>query len=379
MNLLACLLIFATILYLVYCYIFNKEIKVKYIVLISLSIMSSIIILCLNMEPPESFDIYRHFEEMNYIRGSDLNEFAKFLFSKTIPFWLIFEKIMTLISNNNHVIYLFSIPMTVIPFVYILIDMKKNNKITNRQTVIAFFTYFSIINTIHMMSGIRNALAVSILSIGMYLELFKKKKIGYLFYVIALLMHQMVILVLVFRICSNLLFKIKIKNKIRIGHYLVIMWQIFSKIILSILKFLLSIIPISILVIYTNYLSLELNYKINVDYRIVIPELIQIILLTMMMYMVIKKNEEMDKKILIFYYLGFFIIGSFSMFNIFTRTRFIFAYFSPFILSCWNTVNVESEKRKVQKKNIIEHVLLLNSIYINVFYIYFMYCNGVFI
>ena len=69
MNLLACLLIFATILYLVYCYIFNKEIKVKHIVLISLSIMSSIIILCLNMEPPESFDIYRHFEEMNYIRG----------------------------------------------------------------------------------------------------------------------------------------------------------------------------------------------------------------------------------------------------------------------------------------------------------------------
>lgn len=379
MNLLACLLIFATILYLVYSYIFNKEIKVKHIILISLSIMSSIIILCLNMEPPEAFDIYRHFEEMNYIRGSDLNEFAKFLFSKTIPFWLIFEKIMTLISNNNHVIYLFSIPMTIIPFVYILIDMKKNNKITNRQAVISFFIYFSIINTIHMMSGIRNALAVSILSIGMYLELFKKKKIGYLFYVIALLMHQMVILVLVFRVCSSLLFKIKIKNKIRIGQYLVIMWQIFSKAILGILKFMLSIIPISILVIYTNYLSLELNYKIDVDYRIVIPELIQIILLTVMMHMVIKNNEEVDKRILIFYYLGFFIIGSFSMFNIFTRTRFIFAYFSPFILSCWNTVNVESEKRKVQKKNIIEHVLLLDSIYINVFYIYFMYCNGVFI
>lgn len=378
MNLLACILIFAMILYLVYNFFLKKEISNKKIVLIISVISISIMILCLNMKPPESFDLYRYFLEMDYLRNLDLKTTFTEILARPTKVWTAIQRIATLISKDNHAIFFLSIPITVISYMYILVDLNKNYKLTNRQIVLSIFTFFSIVSTIHLMSGIRNVLAVAIYSIGMYLALFKKKKLGYLFYLVALLIHPMVIMILCFQIISKLLRKIVIGN-VKIGQYIILLWQVFSGFIIYVLKVILYIIPIALIELYINKFEMEINYKMTVDYRVLIPELIQIILFTLLMHKTIKNSEKVDNRLLIFYYLGFFIIGSFTMFNIFIRTRFIFAYFLPFILGYKNTTLTDGAQNYAKKINIIEYLLLGISIYINVYYIYFMYSNAVFI
>ena len=169
----------------------------------------------------------------------------------------------------------------------------------------------------------------------------------------------------------------KIKLKMRIGEYIILFWSVFSKILLMTLKAILVILPLGLIEMYVAKLDMELKFNMAFDYRIIIPELIQVILITFIMFKIIKSKKGFDKKIYFFYYLGFFIIGSIMLFSIFTRTRFVFAYFLPFILG----INNELEKSQKDKKiiAIVENSLLTISLYINIYYIYFMYCNGVFI
>ena len=74
-------------------------------------------------------------------------------------------------------IFVFTIPITIVPFAAILLQMKEKYELTNKQIIISIFSFFSIINVIHLMSGIRNAIAVAIYAIGLNLNLFKQKKI----------------------------------------------------------------------------------------------------------------------------------------------------------------------------------------------------------
>lgn len=376
MNILACTLLVLDIIYLLICYIFNLKLTNKKIVLILIAIAYPIMILCLNQKPPESFDLYRYFLEMDYIRKLNFEQSIEFIFLKPNFLWFAFERLIALISKNNNVIFLFSIPITIVPFIYILTDVNKNHKLSNRQIVISIVAFFSIINTIHLMSGIRNALAISIFSIGMYMDVFKNKKIGFLFYILSLLFHPMVILVLIFRIFYKLISKIKIK--IYIGKYIILFWAFFSKIVLYLLKLMLTVVPIKMLDLYVNKFNVELTLKIGADYRVMIFEFIQILLILILIYRNLKLNKNTDKRILIFYYLCFFIIGSITLFNIFTRTRFIFAYFLPYILCCSNKIKRFSRKNK-RYNTIIEHILMIVTLFINIYYVYFMYCNGVFI
>lgn len=375
MSLIGCILILGVVLFLLYYYIFNKKLTTKMILMSFIILSYSIIILCLSLNPPEPFDLYRYFEEMNYIRTLDFTNQIKFIFLKPNFLWFAFETLATNLCKNNHFIFILSVPITTFIFYYILLQIRKDYKLTDRQVIISIFSYFSIISTIHIMSGIRNALAMSIYALGMYISVLKHKKIGYLFYLISLLIHPMVIIFFIFQILSKLLFKIKIK--IRIGHYIVLLWSVFSKGLLEILKLLLTIIPISMLELYVTKLGVELTLKNNTDYRIIIPELIQIILITIVVYISMKKDKKFDSRLLQFYYLGFFIIGSISMFSIFSRTRFIFAYFLPFIFGSSN--KLKTTRTKKSKNSILEHLILIISLYINFYYIYYMYCNGIFV
>lgn len=375
MNFIACILLLSAISFLICCYILNIKMTKKIIITSLCVISGSIIILGLNQLPPQSFDLYRYFLELEYIRTLNFEETMSIIFANVNLVWATFESIVAFVSENNNIIFLFSVPLTIIPYIYILLNSKKDYNLTNRQVVISIFSYFALVNITHIMSGIRNALAISIFSLGMYLELFKNKKIGYIYYLISLLIHPMVIIFLAFRILVKFIYKIKFE--IKIGHFLVLFWSAFSKIILYILKICVSLLPFSMLVLYVEKLNTELSITIAIDYRIVIPELIQIIIFTIWIYKIIKKQKDFDKIMFIFYYLCFFVIGSVHMPTMFTRTRFIFAYFLPFILGYSNILPLEDDEKN--KNKILEHCMMIISIYINVYYIYYMCCNSAFI
>ena len=72
-----------------------------------------------------------------------------------------------------------------------------------------------------------------------------------------------------------------------------------------------------------------------------------------------------------FYVLLFLIIGSIGMVNIFTRSRFLFAYFLSVIFALKN--------KYLGLNHQIEHILLFFTIIVNSYYIYYILCNGVFL
>lgn len=375
MNFFICAVLLYIIAFLICCYIFNIKTTNKTIIISLVAVMISMIILGIRQIPPTSFDLYRYFLEMDYIRSLDFTEIMKITFSNVNFIWAIFESLVAIISRNNNIIFLFSIPLTVIPFIYILLNSKKEYNLTSRQIIILIFSYFAIVNVTHIMSGIRNALAISTFSLGMYLELFKNKRKGYIFYILSMLIHPMVIIFLAFRVLSKFIYKIKFE--VRIGHLLVLCWSLFSKAILYVLKFCLSVLPLGMLKLYVEKLNTEIYLNMGIDYRIVALELIQIIVFIILIYRVIKNKKDFDNKLFIFYYIGFFIVGSLTMPTIFTRTRFIFAYFLPILLGYTNIMQLSDKQKNTTK--ILEHSMLILAIIINIYYIYYMYCNSVFV
>lgn len=322
----------------------------------------SLIVLAFKLEPPESFDLYRHYGDIIYFKTHSIIEIvshANFLWYAIIKFFSLFEKFQ-----------FFSVSILLVSiflFLRILHNLKKETFISNKHTLLIIFTFFSIVNLTHLMSGLRNVLAVSIFSIGI-LQLFSQKKTGYLLIIISLFIHPMVIILFFI----YLFYKVIIKHKYL--HILLLIWPIFSKIILVIL----SLFPLKYFELLYEKLNLELTSNFGTDIRVFIFEIIQILFITYLLYKLRKKITEenvsvctIEKNIINYLYLlSLFIIGSVPLINIFIRCRFLIAYLMPVLIHLLNKYLGYNRKA--------DRVLLILAYIINLYYIYYMMCNGVF-
>lgn len=359
------ILIIMISIYLIYCYIFNKNMGTKKTLVILSTISLCILNLCLHLKPPVTFDLARYFSEIDYFRKLNINEVYPIIVSKVNIIFYGLEYLVGTISKSNYTIFMFSLSITLGVYGYILLDSKKEYNLTNRQVILSIFVFFSIISTIHLMSGIRNAMAVSFYALGMYLHSFKNKKWGYIFYLLSILTHSMTIIFFVFEMFTYLF------KRVNVMPLFMLFWSITIRIVIAILSLLLIVLPVSFLKLYVYKISAELTIDFGTDYRILIFEILQVIVFTYLIKRSISKEEKPDNKILMFYYLSYFIIGSIMLINIFTRTRFIFAYFTPFILGYANKNKISNRRG--------ENILFILSILINIYYAYYMYSNGVFI
>lgn len=369
MSSIVAILIILIALYLIFCYIKDIKLSDKKVTIILTSIVVLITFLCLRLDIPNNFDIYIYKEQINYFSSLNFLNSIKAIFSETNFLWVLLLRLVGLLSNNCKLLYLITIPGTILPFMYILFSLKKKYSISNRQLIICIFFFFAIISAEHLISGIRNSLAISLFSLGMYKDLFNKNRKGYIFYLISFFIHPMIIIPLFFRIMLGLL-KNKLNN-IRLFTILLLFSEVYSYIAYYLLKFGYSLIPNKFLFLFYTKLETELNQKLALDYRILIFDLLQIITLAIIMYINIKRKKDIDNKYFLYYYISIFVIGSFGMYNFFIRTRFILAFFIPFLFR-------KTDKKEKLMTN-LEHALLAISICINIYYYYFMYCNAAFI
>jgi hypothetical protein len=264
------------------------------------------------MVPPKSFDLYRYFIDLDHYRNMNFNESIIDIFSRPNFIWYIIMRIIALLFTDNRCIFLLTIPVTIGIFAYILYKISYNFKLSNRQIVLSILCFFSIISTVHLMSGIRNALAFSLFSLGFYLNNLESKKTGYWFYILSFFIHPMIIIPLFFTFLGKYISKIKY---IEFG---LLIWKPAAWIILLLIE----LIPISLFQLYATKLKIELTYVFGIDIRIFLFELLQMIIITILMLIIHKvKKENINsieaKNTTIFYYLSFFIIGSITMNNIF--------------------------------------------------------------
>lgn len=310
--------------------------------------------------PDESFDLYRYYMEMDYIRILNGRNLFMFIFEKPYFIWRILFYLITKLSEENSMLLQFTVPVTMGVFFYILYDSNIKYKYNTRSIILSIFVFFSIINPIHLLSGIRSAFAASIFCLGFYLFKYKGKKfLAMLLILISIFIHPYILIYIIIYFMYKC-----IKNTILLSGILAF-WSILSKP----LAIICSLIPF--LKIYSEKLNFELVGNFGVDYRIVFFEVLQTIIIIISLSFFINKRSKSEVNIVAkyLYYISIFIIGSLSMINIFIRSRFIYAYLLPIIMSALKGTGLS------KNKIIIRHLMFIITNIIIIYYAYSFLMN----
>lgn len=300
--------------------------------------------------PAKGYDLFRYYFQIENMRDITFSSAKSFIFEKVWFLFRIIEFIVAKVSSYNNLLFFITIPITVGIFLYIVYDINKENRLSKNQIIISIFFFLSIINPLHLFSGIRNALAVSIFALGFYDIKMKNKKIGYIYYLISFLIHPMIIIFIILDIIYPFLKRLKFAN------VLLLLFIFIFPFLPGIISELNSIIYIpSFILDKVSYYSLENNYY---NTKVLMLELIQLLMLFIIIYRA--EKTEYNKNIRWFYYLSFLAISVITQSTYFIRVRFMFTYFLPYIFSISNLYNINNKRK--------EFIMLIISMVIFIYY-----------
>lgn len=135
-------------------------------------------------EPPRAWDLTFHLAYMDQIRNSSLSIF-EFLFHNTswvggYRFFFTFNLIRYVIcqlSENNHWLPWTCVLIDYCIVGYIMYDWSRDHEKNGKVNWLSVLICFGLLPFIHANSGMRNALAFSLMGLGIYLYSYKKKKL----------------------------------------------------------------------------------------------------------------------------------------------------------------------------------------------------------
>lgn len=189
----------------------TKRIKIsKKQVSISFFLFSmALTILTYYIKPPLNWDLRRHFYCLDSIRNSGIS-FGKFLFhnefavgGKEFTSLFSFNLIRYLIIklfHNNQMLPCFCVFVDYLIISYIMIDWSYENVKNRKVRFISLLLCFTFLPLVHAASGMRTALASTIMGLGIYLYLYKSKKIFVfiVFSIIAVTIHPVMLMAVPF-------------------------------------------------------------------------------------------------------------------------------------------------------------------------------------
>lgn len=190
------------------CMCFSKK-PYLYCILIALCIA----IVAFFFEPPSSYDLYRIFEKVEWLKEIGIVDFFE-IYSNNLE--IVFNLVLYFIVKvfDKHFIpMIFSLIGYLIMF-YIICDYSKIKKLTPWQTTFVVIIFLLFYQHMYLISGIRNFIAMILFVLLLYIEKIKKveNNITHLLYLIPLLFHNSMIIFILFRILIE--FKEKITEKI---------------------------------------------------------------------------------------------------------------------------------------------------------------------
>lgn len=280
-----------------------------------------------NIIPPVGWDLHRHYELLDVARKHGI-EFIFFdsLYKGQLGSALLFS-IIALLPSNQFLPFL-TIFIEYVILGYIVTDYASRKGLGVRDIFIALIFHLTLCNIAWVLSTIRQPFALSIVSLAVYLDLERKKKISIVFYILSVLIHPSCLGVFLL----ILLFHIFRKNTFI--PFLLLGWSYFSNQIGSIListniRFL-SYIG-SMLIGYVNYT--QGSYE---DNR---PVIMNLIILLSFAGLIInelykKKNKDMSLRFLLWSIA--FTIGCFASQQIFMRYCMFISFIPYSILNCFS-------------------------------------------
>lgn len=181
--------------------------------------------------PPEIFDLYRHFQRMNFLEMLSIKEVFNMYSTDPLILKNIWFYIVSL--TNNYSLLPFS--AILISYYIVLRDINKfgiKEKIPSGVIVSCILLVIVWWQLIWIMSGIRFPAAIALFFHGLFREYIEEKKNlkTYIFYIIPLFLHYSVFILVAFRIGIYFFKKFK-----KISILMLLLWSFFSSIVLNLL------------------------------------------------------------------------------------------------------------------------------------------------
>lgn len=288
----------------------------------------------------KSFDLFRYYWQMDLLRSGSFNEIVSFVFEKIWFGFRIIEYLLSLLTNCNSLLVVVSIIINFLCFSYIFIKLNKmeENLFNRKDALLSIVCFLSIVNPLHLLSGIRNSMAVAIFSLGLFKIFFEhKNRTGFLLILLSISIHPMILIYVIILMMVRILRKLKLSKKIYM--FLILLSLMVSPFSMKIIGFIgnLGILPqfISEKMIYY---SLEATYY---SYFNLIIELLQLLVL----FLYIKNVKKFQKNYLLCFLFMTLVTNIFFIMNstFFVRIKFVFAFTFPCLIYYSKKNNVKTK------------------------------------
>ncbi len=343
--------------------LFNKKIFLtkKQIIVFEMFFILSLALLAYNMNPPTTWDITYHFMYINQIRTSEIS-FIEFLFQNSsyvgggeysnLLFFNILRYCVARITENNYLLPSVCVIIDYSILGYIAIDWLSYMNGKYRFNILTLLLNFTLMPYIHAVSGMRNALSISIAGLAVYLYLYKNKHIAVLIILIfiAVTIHPAAIIVVPFVLLA----------KLKIGSLEFIIVFIISALIKPLAE-ILSILPIRYIAAigqkYLKYTS-EAQYRAS---KTPLYGVLMIIAIFLLIYFILYRRFNMDdnhsNKKIIYNFLAIYmiyILGNIGNYDMVLRPAYLLGVLAPVLGSFLSDKNIWSnQEMSVRAENIV--------------------------
>lgn len=195
------LLLIVDFIYALIVFFRNKEVPRKSLIIISIIAVIVLSGIAYCIIPGKTTDLYAHFETIEKI------SFNGFSAKTSVDNLVIIKALFFMVSktNNYHLLSMFTVLITY--SIYFFIFNKtyyKNNKNLKKIDVISILLlFFALCNFYYIATGIKTALAYSLLALSFYLIDDNKKKLGYFLILISVFCHGSVLILVFFYLLSK--------------------------------------------------------------------------------------------------------------------------------------------------------------------------------
>ena len=294
-------------------------------------------ILAFHAEPDDRWDLARHFMYMEQIRGANLT-LPQMLFNNrgiggypTLISYNLLRYIICLFTENNHWLPAVCVFIDYLIVGYIILDWYETSNLKERFSILVPLLCCTLLPPLHAFSGMRNALAACVMGLGIYLYIYKRKKL-IIFIILAFIaatIHQAVLFAIPFVFLS----------RVRLGKkgILVVVCASFS--LRSIAGMLQNSRYLFLVTIANKYFyySSESQYRASVyslwaDTILVLSFLGLYFLFGNQFEKVLWKREHEMLYLFLIYYMCF-IVGNFGNYDLVLRPCYLLGVFAPVLVS----------------------------------------------
>ncbi len=320
--------------------------------------IGGLVLIAFSIEPPLSWDLYRHYELINAMREGGMDYVLTESIYKHLPITNMLYALIALIGIPN-LLPCFVVIVCYSTFAYMLWDFSKIKGTGSQFVLYAIIANLALCPFLHMVSGIRNILAYALCAFAFYNELYKKRKItAWIIYISCVFIHPASLIIIGIRLVFTLY---KIWKFLGV---IAAVWSLLAGVIAEIL----TRLPFGFFESIGWKLKDYMGNQVFSGYKILVVKLIFLVSMIFVIEYTKRQNftsftPEMRNYFSLLELLVLITVGSFRTVFIADRLCYLIAFFAPPALSYIYT----ESKGRIRHLFSIEMVIVFTLLFMHQF------------